>query len=419
MQGISTRTTLIQCPVSKTNKFRKRLTRCSLLSATKLQNEALVSWADASIDDFRRVDLITKQDQLTLVAKESIRERSVVFSVPESSWITMDIVRGSEIGPLISGLEPWLQFSLFLIFEKQNTSSSWKPYFSALSDTLPSPAFWSEDRLQTIEGSQLHEASIGYRLFFEQQYNQLIETVFQKDRQLFKEELFTFDKFCWAVGSVRSQLHPPLEKDKISLLPIVSNIGHSREGNVELKLASRSLMKSTPSLDVITIKEVKIGESLVMDYGPEKLDNQIALDYGVYDDLHPQGGYKLTMSIPQEDKFLDDKLDVLELCGLEESPSFDLLVNEEPAENLLIFLRLLNLSGKDAFHLEAIFRGEIKDHLLDPISKENENSVCETMISGCQDALQRYQNIPKTSSNSHETAMYQVGENTVGVVVWE
>lgn len=93
---------------------------------------------------------------------------------------------------------------------------------------------------------------------------------------------------------------------------------------------------------------------------------------------------------------------------MEESPSFDLIMGKEPSKELMIFLRILNLSGPDSFHLEAIFRSEIEEHLLDPISKSNENSVCETMISGCQEALQRYQSIPATSSNPIEATIYQV-----------
>lgn len=47
-------------------------------------------------------------------------------------------------------------------------------------------------------------------------------------------------------------------------------------------------MKSKQSLEVVVVRDVEIGDALLMDYGPEKLDNQLALDYGVFDSLHPQ-----------------------------------------------------------------------------------------------------------------------------------
>lgn len=58
-----------------------------------------------------------------------------------------------------------------------------------------------------------------------------------------------------------------------------------------------------------------------------------------------QGGFLLSLDLSEEDRFYDDKADVLEMNGLAESSSFTLRPNEEPPEQLLGFLRLLNLSG--------------------------------------------------------------------------
>ena len=61
--------------------------------------------------------------------------------------------------------------------------------------------------------------------------------------------------------------------------------------------------------------------------------------------------------VPEADLFRDDKLDVLEVAGLGEAPNFLLLeLATSPDPNLLVFLRLLNLSGTDSFLLESIFR---------------------------------------------------------------
>ncbi len=58
-----------------------------------------------------------------------------------------------------------------------------------------------------------------------------------------------------------------------------------------------------------------------------------------------QGGFILSLALPEDDKYYDDKADILELNGLSEAASFVLRANEEPSEQLLGFLRLLNLSG--------------------------------------------------------------------------
>jgi [ribulose-bisphosphate carboxylase]-lysine N-methyltransferase len=61
-----------------------------------------------------------------------------------------------------------------------------------------------------------------------------------------------------------------------------------------------------------------------------------------------QGGFILSLALPEDDKFYDDKADILELNGLAEATSFTLRVNQEPPEQLLGFLRLINLSGMSA-----------------------------------------------------------------------
>ena len=58
-----------------------------------------------------------------------------------------------------------------------------------------------------------------------------------------------------------------------------------------------------------------------------------------------QGGFLLSLDLSEEDRFYDDKADVLEMNGMAESSSFILRANEEPSEQLLGFLRLLNLQG--------------------------------------------------------------------------
>lgn len=98
---------------------------------------------------------------------------------------------------------------------------------------------------------------------------------------------------------------------------------------------------------------------------------------------------------------MDDKLDILDL-GLGSSGGIQckLVSLQEPPAELLAFLRLLNCSDEDAFHLEALFRNEAWDHMLRPISSRNELMVCETMIAGCQDALQAYQTLPGSPGSS-------------------
>ena len=58
-----------------------------------------------------------------------------------------------------------------------------------------------------------------------------------------------------------------------------------------------------------------------------------------------QAGYLLTLALPDQDRFFDDKADILEVNGFGESCQFTLRPGEAPSRDLLAFLRLINLSG--------------------------------------------------------------------------
>ena len=59
-----------------------------------------------------------------------------------------------------------------------------------------------------------------------------------------------------------------------------------------------------------------------------------------------QAGYLLTLALPEQDRFFDDKADILDINGLGESWQFTLRPNIAPPSDLLAFLRLINLTGR-------------------------------------------------------------------------
>ena len=125
--------------------------------------------------------------------------------------------------------------------------------------------------------------------------------------------------------------------------------------------------------------------------GVAKVDSQFALDYGFTDDFCSRPGYVLgPISIPETDVNCFDKIDVLEVAGLKEQPAFTIRAFEDPPPELRVFMRLLNLSGEDAFLLEAIFRQEAWALISEPVSQINEQLACTTMINGCEEALRAY-----------------------------
>jgi hypothetical protein len=59
-----------------------------------------------------------------------------------------------------------------------------------------------------------------------------------------------------------------------------------------------------------------------------------------------QGGYALTLTLPESDRYYDDKLDILERNGLGPSATFNIIRGEDPPMELMAFVRLLQLQSE-------------------------------------------------------------------------
>mmetsp|Transcript_33268 Transcript_33268/g.85004 ORF Transcript_33268/g.85004 Transcript_33268/m.85004 type:complete len:208 (-) Transcript_33268:247-870(-) len=125
-----------------------------------------------------------------------------------------------------------------------------------------------------------------------------------------------------------------------------------------------------------------------MNFAPDGVCSQLALDYGVGD--HALAGFSLTLGIPQDDRFFDDKADIAEINGYGDTWTWILRPDQAVPDDFLAYLRLLNCQAEDAFHLEALFRDVAWQHFMDPISEANERAVCESIIDGCTEALNGY-----------------------------
>jgi hypothetical protein len=111
------------------------------------------------------------------------------------------------------------------------------------------PARWTCSRLHAARDRAHHHhtkltliiRSAPHRQFFQTRYEDLQQGLFAQQAALFPADVFTFDNFLWAVATVRSRAHAPLEADKIALVPLADSIPHSRSGNTSWKVKAGGL----------------------------------------------------------------------------------------------------------------------------------------------------------------------------------
>jgi [ribulose-bisphosphate carboxylase]-lysine N-methyltransferase len=112
---------------------------------------------------------------------------------------------------------------------------------------------------------------------------------------------------------------------------------------------------------------------------------------------------ELTFEIEAEDRFRDDKLDILENDTYDQAPmdpvqSFDVVFavgrDSEPDPAMMQFVRFCKLGSSDAFLLESIFRSEVWGFMELPVSELNDLQVVKTICGVCERALSDLKECP-------------------------
>jgi hypothetical protein len=79
------------------------------------------------------------------------------------------------------------------------------------------------------------------RSFFQGRFQDLQQGLFAQQPALFPAATFTPDNLLWAVATVRSRTHAPLEADRIALVPLADSLPHSRRSTVAWRVKAGGL----------------------------------------------------------------------------------------------------------------------------------------------------------------------------------
>jgi [ribulose-bisphosphate carboxylase]/[fructose-bisphosphate aldolase]-lysine N-methyltransferase len=260
----------------------------------------------------------------------------------------------------------------------------------------------------------------------------LIENVFEKDRERFPETVvlstndkapcFSVDGMKWALAIVQSRSF--FVDGKLRLFPLLDFCNHSDQAQ-EIQAASVAsgsgmfgglLKPTTKTAQLVTTKKYAVGEQVFCSYGPKS-----AADYLLEHGFVPPNAWKsavceLTFELDPEDRFYDDKLDILEFETYDQAPmdptqSFDVVSafgrDGEPDPAMIQFVRLMKLGSTDAFLLESIFRKDVFGFMELPVSETNELDVANTIISACEGVLADLNTavVPETSGTNSNSAL--------------
>lgn len=318
----------------------------------------------------------------------------------------------------------WL--ALQVLFERSKGARS---KFASFLETLPCPGeldsapLWNPVELEWLRGSPVFDRAVEIAKGVESEWTNLQDGVIPK---LFNDPYTecSLELYRWAVAVVDARGASVGQKGELVLAPIVHQLAPAAKApSARLEMGSSGMVfNAKPCLRLVTLRDIEPGEELTVAYSEGRTRNaDLLLERGLALSVKGANTVDVEFSVTSLDQFFEDKADILEQYGEDAGEeiqaqagivrAFEFVAGEystereelgaawHPPEEMESFLRLTCLGGPDAFLLEGIFRGEIWDHLGFPISRENEDAVCSTVIGACEDALEGY-----TLSEEHAEA---------------
>mmetsp|Transcript_6293 Transcript_6293/g.9680 ORF Transcript_6293/g.9680 Transcript_6293/m.9680 type:complete len:526 (+) Transcript_6293:68-1645(+) len=373
--------------------------------------------------------------RMGLIATANIKRGDVVLSMPYDDMICLTPAIARNIvykGVLPDEYDAWTAdnglIALLILNEVAKASEekkgislpkrteSTQAFMKAWVELLPSleecrklhPILWSEADQEVLQSSSTKKI---YKILddIEEDAAWLTERIWSADRESFPEEVtldgntvpcFSEEGYKWAMALATSR--SVFTDSSSRLIPFMDFANHDDKGR-EVEGGYMGTFGTTNGALLYARKDYKVGEEVMCSYGPKS-----AADYVLENGFCPTKALKtaiseVTFELDPEDKFYDDKMDILEFETYDQKPmdpiqSFDLISEPgrdgEPDAAMFQFLRLTELGESDAFLLESIFRQEVWGFMDLPVSEKNEEKVVGKIMDACSKSLDELASMP-------------------------
>ena len=423
---------------------RNHQQRCDVKSQSTSTNQLENTAHDASISLKSCLNEVTKvckvkiapvggtSHRLGLVATESISKSEVALAIPFDDRYELNGKTKLFQSYLPPTYNSWMGevgiIALLILNEVAlsgddmnagvpvvSRSSSIQEFMKSWVLTLPGPAelkdnpiLWSEDDQEVLQSSTTNKI---YKLLddIDEDALWLVQNVFEKDRTRFPETVtlneeirpcFSADGVKWAMALSRSRSF--FLDGTLRLIPLLDLCNHSDEA-IEVRDGYMGTFGTIKGAQLVAAQNCNVGDEVFCSYGPKSAADYL-LEYGFCPDQCWNAAVsEITLEVDPEDRFYDDKLDILEFETYDQAPmgpqqSFDVVSapgrDGEPDKAMIQFARLCVLGSTDAFLLESIFRQECWGFMELPVSEKNELDVINMITEVCRKALTDFDSCP-------------------------
>jgi len=332
-----------------------------------------------------------------LEATETIESGEIMISVPFKLLMSPKAAGESKVGAAFKeiALPSSIIMALWLIHEKADPSSFWKPWLDILPEKVPSSLNFNDEELAELEGSMMQSITLRRRSLLALEHQQVLSTLQVNYTDLFPNATYTLEAYQWASTIVASRsivvssgnVTVPL------LVPFVDLAQHDHTVNSTYEFDDENNFK------VVINQQINASDPVKISIG-YRSNGQLLLSHGLALDNNDFDQVQLNVQVSEDDPFASVKRKILEQSGLGADKSFVLAKTGISAE-LLAAMRIQALKPSEFDQYTRAFKGN-------PVTLRNELEVYRTLMLACQNLLKRYkttlqqdQELLKTELSTH------------------
>jgi len=314
-----------------------------------------------------------------LQASEDISAGEIMLSVPFKLLMSPKGAGDSKIGVAFKeiAMPSSIIMALWLIHERSEPTSFWKPWIDILPESVPSSLNFNEEEMAELEGSMMQSITARRKLLLAQEHKQVLETVQVNYTALFPSDVFTVEAYTWASTIVASRgiVVASGETTVPLLVPFVDLAEHDHTVNSTYEFDDDNNFKVVINQQVNSSQTIKISIGV-------RSNSQLLLSHGLTIDNNDYDQVQLNVQVSEDDPFASVKRKILDGAGLNADKQF-VLSKAGISGELLAAMRIQALKPSEFDSYAKAFKGQ-------PVTLRNELEVYRTLMLACQNLLKRY-----------------------------
>ncbi|KAL4715759.1 hypothetical protein ACJJTC_006338 [Scirpophaga incertulas] len=327
--------------------------------------------------------------ELGLKANKDFKEGSLILTVPAKVMITeknaqdSDLSEFIQVDPLLQNM-PNITLALFLLLEKCNPDSFWKPYVDILPEKYSTILYFTSDEIALLKPSPVFESTLKLYRSIARQYAYFYNKIHSLDIPVLKklQNIFTFDNYRWAVSTVMTrQNNVQLADGNIAAFIPLWDMCNHEQGKI-----TTDFNKDENVGECYALRDFKAGEQIFIFYGVRP-NADLFLHNGFVYPNNEHDSLSLILGLSSADPLRELRLSLLTKLGLGGVTHFSLYKGDNPiSAEMLAFVRIFTMKEDE---LKKCSEESMPSDLLDSaanmalVNEDSERRAYTYLITRC------------------------------------